>query len=322
MRAIVCKIAQKEKKRRILTLWEHPMDKRTVDELSIEELERILMLKKREARAKQWRRLAAEGRVIQQPEHHSLTGEEEALKGPFSPVKLEPFGAKPPSKAKRKRDWARIREGVLLTLEIGALLALIVVLILSFANLRFLNREAAQALEMSTPTPTPVIDVTILPGRPAPPSGDVPASYRDLIRPMPPIPIPTPAPGAPTRIVIPAIGVDAPVVEGDGWEELKRGVGHHIGSANPGEKGNMVLSGHNDIFGEVFRDLEKLDLGDEIIVYSGDVPYKYVVKAKRIVDPTDISIMAPTGKPIVTLITCYPYMIDTHRLVIVGELAQ
>ncbi len=276
-------------------------DRRTVDELSIEELERILLLKKMEARAKQRERLASEGRVIPRETQFS-----------------EP-AALPQPQPRTLKQW---QENLLLSLEIIALLGLLVVVGISFFNLSSLNREAAQALNVPTPTPTPVIDVVILPGRPPQPSGDLPTRYRDLVKPAPPIVIPTPKPGAPTRIVIPKIGVDAPVVEGDGWEELKRGVGHHIGSANPGERGNMVLSGHNDIFGEVFRDLDKLDLGDEIIVYAGEVPYRYVVKAKKIVEPTDVSVMAPTTTPIVTLITCYPYRIDTHRLVIVGELSQ
>ncbi len=276
-------------------------DKRAVDELSIEELERILLLKKMEARAKQRERLAAEGRAL-----------------PKGGLNYETLSSLEPRPRKLKR-W---QENFLLSLEIIAMIALLAVVTLSFINIHSLNREAAQILGGATPTPTPVIDVVILPGRPPQPSGDLPTQYRDKVKPAPPIAIPTPKPGAPTRIVIPAIGVDAPIVEGDGWEELKRGVGHHIGSANPGERGNMVLSGHNDIFGEVFRDLDKLDLGDEIIVYAGEVPYRYIVKAKKIVEPTDVSVMAPTTTPIVTLITCYPYRIDTHRLVIVGELSQ
>lgn len=276
-------------------------DKRTVDELSIEELERILLLKKMEARAKQRERLALEGRVLLRSEH-----EPEPL----------PF---PQAKPKTIKRW---QENLLLSLEILALIGLLTVVVLSFINLHSLNKEVAQVLGAQEPTPTPLIDVVILPGRPPQPSSDLPPRYRDVVKPVPPVVIPTPKPGAPTRIVIPKIGVDAPIVEGDGWEELKRGVGHHIGSANPGERGNMVLSGHNDIFGEVFKNLDKLDLGDEIIVYAGEVPYRYIVKAKKVVEPTDVSVMAPTTTPIVTLITCYPYRIDTHRLVIVGELSQ
>jgi sortase A len=114
--------------------------------------------------------------------------------------------------------------------------------------------------------------------------------------------------------------VDAPVVEGDGWEELKKGAGHRLGSANPGEVGNCIISGHNDIFGEVFRRLGDLEPGDEIIVYAGTLPYRYIVKEKLIVRPSEMSVIAHTTNPVLTLITCYPYLIDTHRLVVIAEL--
>ncbi len=124
------------------------------------------------------------------------------------------------------------------------------------------------------------------------------------------------------RIVIPSIEVDAPVVEGDDWESLKLGVGHHIGSANPGERGNMVLSAQNDIYGEVFRYLSNMQLEDEIFVYTATRSYRYVVRAKRLIEPTQVEVMDPTRRPVVTLISCYPYLIDTQRIVIVGELVD
>jgi len=145
---------------------------------------------------------------------------------------------------------------------------------------------------------------------------------RDLIEgeSPPAITIPTPGPEAPTRISIPAINVDALVVEGDLPEQLKLGVGHYLGSANPGERGNMVLSAHDDIYGEIFRRLHELELGDEIVVYAGKQPYRYLVTAKQIVEPTEVRVLGATTKPVTTLITCYPYMVDTHRVVVVAEL--
>jgi sortase A len=122
--------------------------------------------------------------------------------------------------------------------------------------------------------------------------------------------------------VIPSLNVDAPIVNGIAWEDLKKGVGHLPGSANPGERGNMYLAAHNDIFGEIFRYLEKLELGDEFLVYSGDRSFRYVVTSKRVIEPTDVSVMYPSTEPIATLQTCYPYLVDTHRLVVVGELAD
>ncbi|HEX7593538.1 MAG TPA: sortase, partial [Anaerolineae bacterium] len=124
-----------------------------------------------------------------------------------------------------------------------------------------------------------------------------------------------------TRIVIPGINVDWPVVEGDSWEELKQGIGHRVGSANPGERGNLVLSGHDDVYGEPFRDLEKLDVGKDVLVYAGGTSFRYIIKARRVVAPNELSVLVSSKNPIVTLITCTPYRVDTNRLILIGELA-
>jgi sortase A len=134
--------------------------------------------------------------------------------------------------------------------------------------------------------------------------------------------VPTPGPEHATRIQIPAIDVDAPVVEGDDWETLKRGAGHHVGSANPGERGNCVISAHNDIYGEIFRDLPELRLGDEVVVHTATRSYRYVITQKRVIEPTEVQVMEPTSSPVLTLLSCYPYGIDTHRIVVVGELTS
>ena len=94
------------------------------------------------------------------------------------------------------------------------------------------------------------------------------------------------------------------------------------GSANAGERGNLYLAAHNDIFGEIFRYLEDLEPGDEYFIYAGEQKFRYVVKEKRIIDPTKVEVMGPTTEPVATLQTCYPYLVDTHRLVVIGKLAQ
>jgi sortase A len=223
-----------------------------------------------------------------------------------------------------RSGFPRLRDRLLLLLELAALAGLIFVVFSSLSDLRTLNREVAEALEsgqVSTPAVTPV---AVLPGSSFPPgSADrVPDLYRHLVEPGTTIPIPTPGPRQPSRVVIPSLGVDAPVVQGDGWEELKMGAGHHIGSANPGERGNMVISGHNDVYGEIFKDLGDLKLGDGVIVYAGDTPYTYKVVAKRIVEPSEVSLLEATPDATLTLITCYPYLVDTHRIVVIAELAN
>jgi len=214
----------------------------------------------------------------------------------------------------------------LLLVELVALIGLVAVVTTFLGDIQTLNREASRAQANALaigPTATP--QPTYLPGGSNPPfqNAQIPDPFRDLVQAGPAVAIPTPGPQAATRIVIPAIEVDAPVVEGDGWEELKLGVGHHIGSANPGERGNVVLSGHNDVFGEVFRHLTELATNDEVQVYdSAGHKYRYRVSAQRIVPPTEVSVMGPATAPILTLITCYPYLVDSQRLIVTAELIE
>lgn len=324
-------------------------DRRTVDELTVKELEEILLVRRREARAERMRRLREVGRLPADDPlpadgplpHEDLAGTAAVLEAGEAPAEAPaaPAGARrqiadvePLTRRKRSRErkprtapgrWSRVRDRMLLVLEVAALLGLVGVLVTSFLNLQALNAEYAQASLAPTVTPTPLAG-GVLPGEHAPPEepGSVPTHLRSLVQgeAPPAVPIPTPGPEAPTRIVVPAINVDALIVPGDTPEQLKLGVGHHLGSANPGERGNMVLSAHNDIYGEIFRRLPDLELGDEVVIYAGEQPYHYVVTAKQIVEPTDVHVLAPTTRPAATLISCYPYMVDTHRIVVIAEL--
>jgi len=322
-------------------------DRRAVDELSIEELEEILRIRKREARLERLRQLgkgAGEGGfdplapkpVELQPlplpvGHRRFEGT--GATAQYRPQTVdESVAGEEPSRQTRRIRWDWLRDKSLLVVELAVLAALILVLVSSLATLREINEASGQAQQaqldtLPTPTPTPLIQVVVLPGGHTPPDSlggavpqEVPAHLRDLVSAITPLPMPTPGPEQATRIQIPAIGVDAPVVEGDDWEALKQGGGHHVGSANPGESGNCTISAHNDIFGEIFRDLPDLDLGDEIFMHTASQVYRYVVTQKRIIEPTEVSVMEQTSSPVLTLISCHPYGIDTHRIVVIGEL--
>ncbi|MGB5932780.1 MAG: sortase [Anaerolineae bacterium] len=315
-------------------------DECSLEGLSAEELERLLSAKRRAERLHRFRAIVEEegreasvgeelpgllptgqgGPVRQGASRSYRSPSVTEVKVPFRTPQVAPSGSPFPQgslrEERRGRVWRRLRGRFLLLVELGALLGLIGVVVVSFYNLRLLNREVVQTRGQGA-TATPV---ALLPGSSFPPTSEMPAPYQHLVQGLTPIPIPAPGPEQATHIVISAIDVDAPVVEGDGWEELKMGVGHHIGSANPGERGNMVVSGHNDVFGEVFRRLGDLGPGAEIIVYAGETPYRYLVRERRIVEPDEVSVMEPTTKATMTLITCYPYLIDTHRLVVIAEL--
>lgn len=227
-----------------------------------------------------------------------------------------------------RRVWF---DRVLFLVEAVAVIGLLLILFNGISLLRNLNREMVSVLEQPTLTPTALIMAVVLPSGHTPPNSsegikpnesEIPEHLRPLVQSLANLPVPTPGPQQTVRIQIPAINVDAPVVQADGWEQLKKGVGQHMGTSNPGEKGNIVLSGHNDVFGEVFRNLDKLQPGDTIILFTSQRTFTYIVRQTQIVEPTRVEVMAPSQEPIVTLISCYPYMVDNQRIAVSAVLQQ
>jgi sortase A len=81
-------------------------------------------------------------------------------------------------------------------------------------------------------------------------------------------------------------------------------VGHIPGTALPGESGNVGLAGHRDTF---FRPLKDLKMQDEVQVSTLKGVFKYQVVSLRIVDPSNVGVLAPSGENVLTLVTCYPF---------------
>jgi LPXTG-site transpeptidase (sortase) family protein len=133
-------------------------------------------------------------------------------------------------------------------------------------------------------------------------------------------------PALATELRIPKIKLDARVREVDvqldtwEWEVADFMAGHHTGTANPGDTGNVVIAGHRDIRGKIFYNLDKLKPGDDIYVYSGRGTFHYVVRTTKTVLPTTIQVMAPTTDARLTLITCTPVKIASHRLIVIADL--
>jgi sortase A len=141
----------------------------------------------------------------------------------------------------------------------------------------------------------------------------------------------------PTRIVIPAIKLDAPV-ETVGWHTVEGAsqwdvpdrfaAGWLMTSATLGKAGNTAITGHHNVAGEVFRNLVKLQRGDRITIYSEDEPFFYEITARKIlpergqpekVRRENARWIQPTTDERITLITCWPYTSNTHRLIIVAK---
>ncbi len=292
------------------------------EDLTIDELRQLMVEKKRKVRTEHLERFRRTGRVI------NLVSDSEnpTIDQSASNTQAIRDSADAHSRPQKKKlIWDRL----LLSIEIIAVLALLFIIYSGINMLRDLNTQFAQSLIPPTLTPTPLIVAVILPsghtspdtpGGAKPNEAEIPAHLLPIYQSYAQIPIPTQGPEQAVQIQIPAISVDAPVVQGDNWEQLKKGVGQHIGSANPGESGNMVLSAHDDVYGEIFRHLDQLEQGDEIIVYTAQHSYTYIVTSVQIVEPTDVEAMASTSDPVVTLISCYPYWVDTQRIVVQASL--
>lgn len=144
----------------------------------------------------------------------------------------------------------------------------------------------------------------------------------------------------PNKLIIPRIDLEAPIrpvsyksveVDGKTYEQWfapdSPTVGWHQTSAQLGSPGNTILNGHHNIFGEVFRNLSELEVGDRIMVQSGQRIFEYVVGTRHILperyQPIEKRLenarwIQPSSDERITLITCWPYESNTHRVVIVA----
>lgn len=185
----------------------------------------------------------------------------------------------------------------------------------------------------STPTPTSVLP-TLTP-------------VTGLLTPIPEpvllMPTPSDRPAAaspPTRLVIEKIGLDIQVlpvgiktVKQDGsrrevWASVPNGGAFHQTSAFPGHPGNTVINGHRDIQGAVFRHLDRVEKGDEIVLYVGGVAYPYYVTEILVVPETfasaeqraeNLRLIGFLPEERLTLVTCTPVGLATHRLLVIAK---
>lgn len=360
-------------------------DRRPVDELSIEELERLLAIRKREARQKRLRRFEDRGRrlpaapvdqIIEEPLSAEVPHQHEAAHevAPVEPpstyditddvprfeddieTEIKQRQPKPSRRPPTHAGDATISrpralwDTVLLGIEMIGVAGIVALLILGIyfvinenSKIDALEEQSAKIqrdAEAMRPTPSPMPELRVqlsdyvLPGGHVYNDGvgafnleELPESIRPAavaqLNVAPQADIAERPSFSPSIIEIPTIGVNASIWGGDDWYQMQKGVGHYLGSANPGEKSNMVLSAHNDIYGEIFRDIGRLEPGSEIRVQAMNGRwYTYVVYDKQIVEPTDIWVLEPGNDAIVTLITCYPYRVDTHRQIVFGRLIE
>jgi len=130
-------------------------------------------------------------------------------------------------------------------------------------------------------------------------------------------------------LLIPKLEVNAPIVYMQSMDEnavladLKSGVGHYPGTANPGQIGNVVITGHSSFYwwddgqyNQVFALLENLAVGDKIYIGYGGKRYIYQVSESKVINPEDVQVLAQTNDSRLSLITCVPVGTNLQRLVV------
>lgn len=118
------------------------------------------------------------------------------------------------------------------------------------------------------------------------------------------------------------IKVKTIIVEGAKPENLRSGIGHLLGTSEIGQPGNCAFAGHRSYtFGHFFNRLDELNEGDEILISTKKSDYKYKIYQILVVNPDDVSVLKGSkDNSIITLITCTPKFIATHRLIIHARL--
>jgi sortase A len=137
--------------------------------------------------------------------------------------------------------------------------------------------------------------------------------------------VPVPAEGSPVaKLQIPAIGLDEIVVSGTAESDLAEGPGHYVGSAAPGQAGNVAIAGHRTTNGAPFNRLGQLAIGAKILLttLSGERLTYVVSQTPPPVPPSDVTVLDDFDDNRITLTTCNPEYSSTNRLIVVGELQQ
>lgn len=365
-------------------------DKRPVDELSIEELERILAIKKREERQKRLSRMQREGRMVEgeapaapEPEPVAVQPQtvydpvEAALaaltNGGFTPEPAPPPPPMPtpapaiadaelrapasppvttfttfddgepaaPVKPRGKRKGRQVMDRLLVVVEVAAVLGIVMIALNLFGAIQSLERETASAqaaaeenrrmtIPTIAPTPTVRLENVVLPGGHIFVNGvpqfnysEVPSHLVPLVESQwiqPPISRPPRTSETALSIVIPKIDINGTIVQGVDLEALRQGVGQVPNGITPSDDfGNVVFAAHNDIYGQLFRRLDELAPGDEFTVQTETRIHTYRVTETRIVDPNDVSVLENRRGATATLISCYPYQVNTERIIVFAD---
>lgn len=128
------------------------------------------------------------------------------------------------------------------------------------------------------------------------------------------------------RLIIPSLDLNYPVVNGTSLSALKHGPELYSVAQMPGEgERNTSIAGHRTGIGKtwnVFYDIDKINIGDELFLAYKDKVYRYLYKETKIVNPEDVGVLDNQGYPCLTLTSCHPLGENTERIIVHAELKE
>jgi sortase A len=193
----------------------------------------------------------------------------------------------------------------------------VVLAVLSLAGCGSRAELASGALPAPVFTPAPAPPPTLAaPPTSAPPMPALVAEDAAAGEEAVPAPVEVPPGiGVVGRIVIPRIGLDAPLLEGESLDVLAYGPGHRDGSAYPGQLGNVVVAGHRTTRTRPFRHLDTLQPGDALTFETATGVYRYEFAVSQVIDPSQVEITNQPNGYIATLYACHPPGSARNRIV-------
>lgn len=242
----------------------------------------------------------------------------------------------------KKRARRKVFDRLLLLVEVAAVIAIAVIGVNMLQAIGVLERETNTAQQLAdeqrrltiptiAPTPTIRLENVVLPSghvyvansAPQFNYSEIPSQYyarvqSEWIQPV----INRPAPTSETalKLIIPDLNLEGAIVQGVDWEALKQGVGQVPNGVNPGDDiGNISFAAHNDIYGSLFRYLDQLQPGDTFQVQTASSVFTYTVTGTQIVEPSDVHVLENRQGATATLISCYPYQVNTQRIVVFAD---
>jgi sortase A len=239
--------------------------------------------------------------------------------------------------------WRDFVNKTLLLVEVLAVVGLVFLgynMLTAIGRLEYETATAQQLAEEQrrasiptlAPTPQLRLEEFVLPGGHTPPVegqqpqfnyAEIPYNLLPLVQSQilaPVISRPPPTAETALRLIIPEINVDHTIVQGVDWEALRLGIGQLPNGVTPADDtGNVVLSAHNDIYSEIFRDLDQLEAGDEFQIHTETQIYTYMITGWDVVEPDEVRVMDNRDGATATLISCYPYKVDDKRIVVFAD---